>query len=215
EELERFERCNIIERVSNKPATGEYISNIFTRPKKDGRIRIILNLKQFNDHMQHIHFKMETLQTAINLCYFGSVDLSEAYYSIPINEQNRKYFRFWYAGQKFQFKVQQDQHKSVSGIYATYGTEHMRGTTQQLLITTQKPFRAATRDTVSRWIKTVLTKAKVGEQYKPHSVRAASTSAAKYKGVTLNTTIKTAGWSNDTMFARFYNKPIGQKQKTV
>ncbi|WAR15701.1 hypothetical protein MAR_005806 [Mya arenaria] len=75
-------------------------------------------------------------------------------------------------------------------------------------------FWAATRDTVSQWIKTVLIKAKVGEQYKPHSVRAASASAAKYNAVTLNTIIKTAGWSNATMFARFYNKPIGQKQKT-
>ncbi|WAQ99026.1 hypothetical protein MAR_023399, partial [Mya arenaria] len=84
-------------------------------------------------------------------------------------------------------------------------TEHLRGTTQQLLITTQKPYRAATRDTVSRLANNT-----------NHIVFwAASTSAAKYNGVTLNTIIKTAGWSNATMFARFYNKPIGQKQKTV
>ena len=38
EELQRFERCDIIERVQNNSAPGEYISNIFIRPKKDGRI---------------------------------------------------------------------------------------------------------------------------------------------------------------------------------
>jgi hypothetical protein len=82
-------------------------SNIFARPKKDGRIRIILNLKQFNKHMQFIHFKMETLKNAINKmtkdCYFGSVDIADAFYSIPICHQDRKYFRFIYKGQKYQF----------------------------------------------------------------------------------------------------------------
>ncbi|MES9881025.1 MAG: hypothetical protein ABW185_09110 [Sedimenticola sp.] len=46
-EIERFLDCKIIEPVSGVER-GEYISNIFARPKKDGRVRIILNLKQFN-----------------------------------------------------------------------------------------------------------------------------------------------------------------------
>ena len=108
-ELERFLNCGIIEKIPNRIEPEEFISNIFTRPKKDGKIRVILNLRQFNNHMEQIHFKMETLQTAINLmtrnCYFGSVDLSEAYYSIPIHENDKKYFRFYYKDEKFQFKV--------------------------------------------------------------------------------------------------------------
>ena len=106
EEIERFLRCGIIEPVFTND-TGEFISNIFARPKKDGRVRIILNLKQFNHHMQHIHFKMETLKSAISLmtpdCYFGSVDIADAFYSIPIRTSDRKYFRFWYGDQKYQF----------------------------------------------------------------------------------------------------------------
>ena len=57
--------------------------------------------------MQHIHFKMETLKAAVDAmrpnCYFGSVDLSETFYSIPIRIQDRRYFRFIFNGQKFQF----------------------------------------------------------------------------------------------------------------
>lgn len=92
----------------NDDRNDEYISNIFTRPKKDGRVRVILNFKKFNeDHMQHIHFKMETLHSAVNAmrpnCYFASVDLSEAFYSIPIRDQDHKYFRFWFNGEKYQF----------------------------------------------------------------------------------------------------------------
>ena len=50
---------------------------------------------------------METLQSAINAmrknCYFGSVDLAEAFYSIPVREQDKKYFRSMHNGQRFQF----------------------------------------------------------------------------------------------------------------
>ena len=54
--------------------------------------------------MQNIHFKMETLHNAINLvtktCFFGSVDLSDAYYSISIVEPDRKYFSIFFKGEK-------------------------------------------------------------------------------------------------------------------
>ena len=105
-EIDRFLRCDIIEHV-HKSEQDEFISNIFARPKKDGRICIILNLKQFNLNMQYHHFKMETLQTVVNLmtqnCFFWSVDISDAYYSIPINPIDRKYFRFMHNGKKYQF----------------------------------------------------------------------------------------------------------------
>jgi hypothetical protein len=57
--------------------------------------------------MDKKHFKMETLHSAINAmrhnCFFGSVDLSEAFYSIPILKSDRKYFRFYFNGQKYEF----------------------------------------------------------------------------------------------------------------
>ena len=107
QELNRFLNCNIIEKV-NQTDKNEFISNIFTRPKKDGKTRAILNLKQFNKKfMEHIHFKMETLKAAVDAmrpdCFFGSVDLSEAFYLVPIRYQDRKYFRFIFSDQKYQF----------------------------------------------------------------------------------------------------------------
>lgn len=106
-EIARFLQCKIIEKV-DKVEDNEFISNIFFRPKKDGRVRIILNLKSFNKHfLEKMHFKMETLQSAIDAmrqnCYFGSVDLSEAFYSVKIRESDRRFFRFWHKGIKYQF----------------------------------------------------------------------------------------------------------------
>ena len=42
------------------------------------------------------------------------------------------------------------------------------------------------------------------EVFKPHSTRAAATSAALRKGVPLIDILKVAGWSKETTFARFF-----------
>ena len=66
-EIERFLEANIIEKIFSEDE-NEFISNIFFRPKKDGRIRIILNLKTFNEsHMDKCHFILESLQSAISV----------------------------------------------------------------------------------------------------------------------------------------------------
>lgn len=44
--------------------------------------------------------------------------------------------------------------------------------------------------------------------YKAHSTRAAVTSTAKGKQVPMDTILSTAGWSSESTFARFYDKPI-------
>ena len=64
----------VIERTM--PFPGEYISNIFFRSKKNGEIRLILNLRLLNQAVEHIHFKMETINAAIQMisknCYIAS-----------------------------------------------------------------------------------------------------------------------------------------------
>ena len=65
-ELKRFLNCGIIE-ISDDKSEDEYISNIFIRPKKDGRVRLILNLKLFYSlYVEKCHFKMESLRSALN-----------------------------------------------------------------------------------------------------------------------------------------------------
>jgi hypothetical protein len=52
---------------------GEYISPVFLRPKKDDSYRMILNLKQLNQSVEYVHFRMECLQSATRMmtpgCY--------------------------------------------------------------------------------------------------------------------------------------------------
>ena len=96
---------NVIEESLHEP--GEFISPIFLRPKSDGSFRLILNLKKLNKFMPKIHFKMDTIHTVTELIhessYMTKIDLKDAYYSIPINENDKKYLKFMHKGKLFRF----------------------------------------------------------------------------------------------------------------
>ncbi|CAG2213825.1 unnamed protein product [Mytilus edulis] len=98
QEIDKFITKRIIQPVTQ--TEDQYVSNIFVRPKKDGTYRVILNLKQLNLDIEHIHFKMETFKTAVTSisknCWFGSVDLKDAYYSVKVDKNDRKYLRFYW-----------------------------------------------------------------------------------------------------------------------
>ena len=89
------------------PAAQEFISTIFLRPKKDGTHRTILNLKAFNEFIAHHHFKMDTLEAAVNMmrpgCFMASVDLKDVYYNFPIHASHQKYSKFWFDGALYKY----------------------------------------------------------------------------------------------------------------
>ena len=68
---------------------------------------MILNLKKLNLYATKAHFKMDTLHTITKLiekdCFMASIDLKDAYYSVPITRTDRKYLRFLWQGTLFQF----------------------------------------------------------------------------------------------------------------
>ena len=53
--------------VSCDHEPGEFISPIFTVPKKDGNVRLTLNLKNLNMFIKNSHFKMVTIHTILKL----------------------------------------------------------------------------------------------------------------------------------------------------
>ncbi|CAC5369294.1 unnamed protein product [Mytilus coruscus] len=79
----------------------------------------------------------------------------------------------------------------------------------QLFITHSKPFKPVACATIVRWIKTVLKLAGIDtDMFKAHSTRTASTSAAFSAGMPINDILKAAGWGNESVFGRFYQKKI-------
>ena len=90
-----------------QPCKDQFLSNIFVRPKKNGKMRPIINLKGLNKFLVKTHFKMEHLLTILPLlqkdAYMTSLDLTDAYFTLPIADEHRKYLRFAWRGELFEF----------------------------------------------------------------------------------------------------------------
>ena len=85
----------------------------------------------------------------------------------------------------------------------------LEGGSSQLLVSYTKPHRPVTRDTIARWIRTVLSSAGIDTSiFKAHSTRSAAVSKAKAQFVPISDIMTTAGWSNNCTFAKYYNKSI-------
>ncbi|CAH2098699.1 unnamed protein product [Euphydryas editha] len=88
-----------------------------------------------------------------------------------------------------------------------YVTKHLRNKEDnRLILTFKKPNKPATTQTISRWIKNVLSESGVNISiFSAHSTRHASTSTACASGVCVDNIRKTAGWTKHSeSFARFY-----------
>ena len=98
-ELTILLRKGVIQKACASP--DQLISNILLRKKPNGSYRVILYLKYFND------FKMDTLKDLIlfikRRCFFTSIDLQDAFYTIPLSPPACKYFRFIHRDQLYEF----------------------------------------------------------------------------------------------------------------
>ena len=96
---------SIIERATTVP--DQIVSNIFSRKKKSGKVRIILNLSELNKDIEYHKFKMETAQSVLDMVrsgfFFCSIDFSDAYFCVNVRPEFRKYLRFIWDDKLYQF----------------------------------------------------------------------------------------------------------------
>lgn len=92
--------------VECEEVQGQFVSGIFLVPKANNK-RLILNLKRLNKFIKVEHFKLEDYKTATKLvnenCYMSTIDLKDAYYLISIDHSHRKYLRFEFQGNLYEF----------------------------------------------------------------------------------------------------------------
>ena len=88
--------------VESHHESTEFISPFFLREKMNGIFRMILNLKEFNRFIVYHHFKMDNIESCIHLmkalCFMASIDLSDAYFSVPVDPSYQKYLKFLWKG---------------------------------------------------------------------------------------------------------------------
>ena len=79
--------------------------------------------------------------------------------------------------------------------------------TYKLFLTCIKPYRTASKDTISRWSKSIIKESGISiHSYTCHSSRAAASSYAKFRGASLSTIMQSAGWKSESIFDQFYDK---------
>ncbi len=86
--------------------------------------------------------------------------------------------------------------KAVRGMFINFFLSH------------KAPYWPVKTSTLSRWCRDILQLAGVEDKFKSHATRAASTSAAKQRGVPLQEINRAAGWRSTDVFARFYDRPV-------
>ena len=99
-EISSLLQKDVIEHCSK--SYDDFVSPIFLRPKNDGSHRMVLNLKSLNKYVKYHHFKMDMLKQN---CYMASIDLKDAYYSVPIAQQHQKYLKFKWNKNFYKYKA--------------------------------------------------------------------------------------------------------------
>lgn len=93
--------------TKSHPSHQQCCSPIFLADKPNGTKRFILNLKYFNTSVVCPHFKMKDLRTAVKLVhkniFMTTIDLKDAYFTVPIHKDHQKFRKFKFEGQLYQF----------------------------------------------------------------------------------------------------------------
>ena len=110
-----------------------------------------------------------------------------------------------------QFKVYCEEKLCVIqnlSIYLERTRKHR--TDNELFISYQRPFKAVSKDTVTRWVNDIMSKAGIDiRKYVTHSCRSAASSFAHKKKVALKKIMDSCGWASEYTFANHYKKKIG------
>ena len=111
--VEQYEKEGVVMKSTREE--GDYMNSVFLREKKfcdsreEKKYRLILNVKDLNMHVEYVHFKMDSLESCLNLmepnCYMASIDLSNAYHSVPMHPNFTKYLKFKIDHQVYKYLV--------------------------------------------------------------------------------------------------------------
>ena len=97
---------------------------------------MILNVKEFNKSVEHHHFKMDILDTVTKMtkcgCYMASVDLKDAYYTVPIQNDHKNFLKFEFKGCLYKYTCLPNGLSSAPRIFtkmlkAVYSTLNNQG----------------------------------------------------------------------------------------
>ena len=107
EEIQKLLDKRVIKKCH--PVPDQVLSSVFLVKKPNNSFRTIFNMKLLNTLIKYEHFKMDTLETAKAMLrknwYLASVDLRDAYFTVPVDPRYRKYLRFQFNDSLYEFQA--------------------------------------------------------------------------------------------------------------
>ena len=102
-EIESLLKKNGIEKVSTKNAKAGLYSTLFLVAKKSGEMRPVINLRPLNKYLRKLHFKNGY---SVQSSDWGlTLNLKDTYFHIKVFKEHRKYLRFCFQNQVYQFRA--------------------------------------------------------------------------------------------------------------
>ncbi|XP_071951900.1 uncharacterized protein [Antedon mediterranea] len=215
--------------ISNHPLVSRFMKGVFNLKPPQPRYNDIWNAGDLLKYLRTLQptcelrlrdltYKLVALITLITASRIQTVHLlridnmiiENDYVEFRINELIKQ-SRPGYHGQRIRLDAYQaEDNLCIVNVLKCYlaKTALLRKDEQQLLISYRKPHDKVSKDTIARWIKTILLNSGIDSKYKPHSVRAAAASAANTKSVPVTQIMLNAGWTSEHTFRKFYNKPV-------
>ncbi|KAL0161370.1 hypothetical protein M9458_045095, partial [Cirrhinus mrigala] len=109
QEVATLLRKEAIEVVPPQFRESGFYSRYFIVPKKDGGLRPILDLRLLNRSVLRLKFRMLTVRQVVSQIrsedWFVTIDLKDAYFHVSILPQHRKFLRFAFRGEAYQYRV--------------------------------------------------------------------------------------------------------------
>ena len=85
-----------------------FASAVFVVPKAGGKMRPVVDLRILNSFLPYHHFKMEGIHSLRDLLqpgdYMTKIDLKDAYLTVPIAQDDRRFLQFLWQGTRYEFQ---------------------------------------------------------------------------------------------------------------
>lgn len=216
--------------IGTEPLISRFLKGVFNSCPPKPRYKYIWDVGVVLDYIRGIPpvQELDLKQLSLKLCFLIAVTTAQRIQTLDLLQVDQLNFQDDSASFMI-FKLVKQSRPGHSGMEVTLKaypsdvrlcvlktlqvylqkTSVLRGREQALFISYKKPHRKVSKDTLARWIKTVLHNAGIDtSKFKAHSTRAAATSAAESRKVPVSDILATAGWTSENTFRTFYKKPI-------
>ena len=106
EEIAKLICTGCIQEVQDRPA---FLSQIFTVPKANGKLRLVIDLRIINEHIHLKKFVYEDINTVLDVVKpkdsLITLDIKNSFFHIPLNNKYYKYVSFTWKGKYYSWLV--------------------------------------------------------------------------------------------------------------